>query len=198
MLLILILIFIFVLYESLKGITGTANQAPATPLGVSNLITGDDAGQLPVLTNVYEIDNSPLDIGGENIIVITNDVSTWPTGDRVWDICRAIAIAEGANVAGSNPDKLNNPGDISDGASTYGSQLHSGSNITTFPDKETGWAWLYRKINNSLNGNSTVFKPSMTWIQFAQKYSGNWQAWVTNVTNQLGVSPNDIVGSYGE
>jgi hypothetical protein len=56
--------------------------------------------------------------GGE----ITSDPSTWPTGSRIWDIARAIAIAEGANVEGSNPDRLNNPGDISDGASTYGSR----------------------------------------------------------------------------
>jgi len=36
---------------------------------------------------------------------ITNDAATWPTGDKIWDVCRAIAIAEGANVAGSNPDR---------------------------------------------------------------------------------------------
>src|SRR6266403_1907032 len=64
---------------------------------------------------------------------ITFDPATWPSGDRVWNVCRAIAHAEGADVEGSNPDRLNNPGDISDGALTYGFEFHSGSSLTTFP-----------------------------------------------------------------
>lgn len=195
LIIIFIIAIIFIAYESLK-VAGTANLAPATPLGVSSL--GDDYGNLPTITqlengNLGEF--SPVDINGQNMI--TNDSSSWPSGDRIWDICRAIAIAEGANVENSNPDRLNNPGDISDGADTYGFENHSGSKVTKFPDKETGWKWLYRKINNALNGNSDVFKPTMTWLQFAQKYAGNWQSWVNNVTSELGVSPNDIIGNYG-
>ena len=196
MLIILFIIAIlFIAYESLK-VAGTANPAPATPLGVSSL--GDDFGSLPTITQLENGnvgDFSPLDIGGQTMI--TNDTSTWPTGDRVWDICRAIAIAEGANIAGSNPDRLNNPGDISDGSSIYSYENHSGSEVTKFPDKQTGWEWLYRKISNILQGNSTVYQNTMTWTQFAQKYAGNWQSWVNNVTNELGVSPNDIIGNYG-
>lgn len=130
--------------------------------------------------------------GGE----ITSDRSTWPTGDRIWNIAQAIAIAEGANVPGSNPDRLNNPGDISDGAGTFGSQAHSGSNVTTFPDKETGWSWLYNKLENIARGKSHVFSPSMTWEEFAQKYAGNWQNWVNNVTRELGVDPSSTFGDY--
>ena len=47
-------------------------------------------------------------------MTITNDPATWPTGDRSWDLARAIAQTEGASIAGSVPDRLNNPGDISD------------------------------------------------------------------------------------
>ena len=130
--------------------------------------------------------------GGE----ITSDPSTWPTGSKIWDIARAIAIAEGANVSGSNPDRLNNPGDISDGASTYGSEAHSGSNVTTFPDKETGWSWLHNKLENIALGKSHVFSVSLTWTEFAQKYAGSWQNWVSNVTRELGVDPNSTFGDY--
>jgi len=129
-------------------------------------------------------------------MTITFDESTWPSGDRVWNVCRAIARAEGANVEGSNSDRLNNPGDISDGGLKYGFEFHSGSSITKFPDKETGWAALYGKISNIVAGNSTVYSPSMTWTQFAQKYAGNWQPWVANVTGSLGVSSDETVGSY--
>lgn len=127
---------------------------------------------------------------------ITHDPSTWPTGDKVWAVCRAIAIAEGANVAGSNPDRLNNPGDISDGADEFNAEFHSGSNVTHFPDKATGWAWLYKKIQHAANGLSHVFKPSMTWEEFAQKYAGDWKNWVKNVTRELGVDPTNPWGDY--
>lgn len=179
---ILITAIAFVLYETLKG-TGTANQAPVTPYGVNSFPNIEDEGSLP-----------PLDISGEPMI--TYDESTWPSGDKIWNICRAIAVAEGANKQGSNPDRLNNPGDISDGAGTFGFENHSGSNITTFPDKDTGWKWLYRKINNILLGNSNVYTTDMTWTQFAQKYAGNWQPWVEIVTGRLGVTPDEKIGDY--
>lgn len=189
MLYVLIIVAVFALYETFKA-TGTANVSTSNPLG-------EDIGALPQILN-GSVGYLNVDIeGADAIAMITNDPNTWPSGDRIWSICQAIAIAEGANVAGSNPDRLNNPGDISDGSATYGSESHSGSNVTKFPDKDTGWQWLYRKINNILLGNSDVYSPTMTWIQFAQKYSANWQAWVNNVTNQLGVSPNDSINSYG-
>jgi hypothetical protein len=129
-------------------------------------------------------------------MTITHEESTWPTGDRVWDVCRAIARAEGANIGGSNPDRLNNPGDLSDGALLYGFEPHSGSSVTAFPDKVTGWNWLYAKIKDVRDGRSHAYSPSMTWTEFAKKYAGNWQSWVANVTRSLGVSPDDTVGSY--
>lgn len=127
---------------------------------------------------------------------ITNDPNTWPSGDNIWNVARAIAMAEGANVSGSNPDRLNNPGDISDGYSTYGGEAHSGSNITQFPDKVTGWQHLYNKLKNISNGNSSVYSVDWTWTQFAQKWAGDWQDWVNNVTEILSVSPDDRVGDY--
>jgi hypothetical protein len=127
---------------------------------------------------------------------ITFDESTWPSGDRVWNVCRAIARAEGANIEGSVPDQLNNPGDISDGALTYGFEPHSGSSVTKFPDKQTGWQWLYDKISNVAAGKSKTYPSSWTWTQFAQKYAGDWRPWLSTVTGSLNVSPTDTVGSY--
>jgi hypothetical protein len=128
---------------------------------------------------------------------ITADPSTWPGSDRIWEICCAIALAEGYNKGtGVVPYDLNNPGDISDGGGTYGSQPHSGSNVTTFPTAEIGWQWLYNKISNMVNGKSATFPASLTWTQVAQKYAGNWQNWLSNVTNYLGVDPNSTPKDY--
>jgi hypothetical protein len=137
--------------------------------------------------------------GGCNSVTcnITADESTWPSGDVVWNVARAIARAEGANVAGTVPDTLNNPGDISDGGATYGFEMHSGSAVTHFPDKQTGWQWLYNKLHNAfVLGQSHVYSPNMTWTDLAQKWAGDWQNWVTNVTGPLNVSQDDRVGDY--
>lgn len=127
---------------------------------------------------------------------ISSDPSTWPSGSVIWNICRAIAFAEGANVSGSVPDRLNNPGDISDGGSIYPQEYHSGSSVTVFPDKATGWQWLYDKIENAITGNSNVYKPTMTWRQISQLWAGNSTAWLNNVTSFLGVSPDSTLQDY--
>ena len=126
-------------------------------------------------------------------MVITNDRSTWPTGDRIWQIAQAIAIAEGYNLPTSNPFRLNNPGDISDGFMEFGGEPHSGSDVTRFPDAQTGWQWLYDKLSRIAQGKSAVYSPQMTWVQLAQKWAGNWQNWVGNVTTELNVQPNSTI-----
>ena len=131
--------------------------------------------------------------------VITNDPKTWPTGDKIWQICHAIAIAEGYNVEGSNPFRLNNPGDISDGSSLFNQEFHSGSQITHFPDPITGWTWLYNKIKNITLGKSHVFDTGMTWYEFAKHYAPpNWQVWADNVSTYLKVDPNSTMQDYLE
>src|SRR5271154_4301588 len=106
-------------------------------------------------------------------MTITNDRSTWPTGDAIWKIAQAIALAEGYNLPDSNPYRLNNPGDISDGFITFGGEPHSGSNVTRFPDAKTGWQWLYDKLTRISQGKSNVYSVQMTWIELAQKWAGN-------------------------
>ena len=132
---------------------------------------------------------------------ISSDPATWPTGDQVWDVCRAVALAEGANVAGDAPDRNNNPGDLSKG-DEHGQPivgyvtLPDGEKAIQFANKTAGWEALYTKFNNIRLGISKTFSPSMTWRQIAAKYAGNSAAWVANVTTELGVSPDDSFGSY--
>jgi hypothetical protein len=122
---------------------------------------------------------------------------TWPSGDRVWDCCRAIAFAEGYHVSGSNPARLNNPGDISDGRGTFGSEFHSGSNITRFPDAVTGWQWLYTKVARAASGKSTVYDPSMSWREIGAIWAPpNAEVWASNVAGNLGVDSDSSLGDY--
>lgn len=126
---------------------------------------------------------------------ITNNPSTWPTGNRLWDVARAIATAEGANVPGSNPDRLNNPGDLSDCFADFGGEEHSGSSVTHFPDKQTGWDTLYHKLDRIRLGKSTVYRPSDTWAQLARKWAGNWEPWLATTCQHLHCQPTDAVAS---
>jgi hypothetical protein len=126
---------------------------------------------------------------------ITNDPTTWPSGDRIWLICHAVGYAEGANVAGSLPDRSNNPGDISDYFDLYGGVV-CGSHVTQFPSKQIGWQKLYEKWSNILAGNSTSYDPNTSWNTIAQTWAGDWKNWVTNLTNKLGVDPNSTPADY--
>lgn len=133
---------------------------------------------------------------------ITNDPGTWPgassqfPNQACWNICAAVAFAEGYNLgAGTVPYDLNNPGDISDGAKQYAAQSHSGSQVTVFPTAEIGWEWLYNKWANILAGSSAVYS-GKTWAQVAGIWAGNSAAWLKNVTDYLGVDPNDLPASY--
>lgn len=129
--------------------------------------------------------------------IVPTSPSTWPSGDRLWDVARAIAYAEGYNVVNSVPGRLNNPGDISDGASRYGSEAHSGSSVTTFPDATTGWQWLYTKLSNAVSGASSVYSPSMSWYDLGGKWAPpNADVWAENVAGRLGVDPGDVWADY--
>lgn len=128
---------------------------------------------------------------------ITADSNSWPGSDRIWEICSAIATAEGFNGGpGVVPFDLNNPGDLSDGRGEFGSQHHSGSDVTTFPTAELGWQWLYNKIQNIVTGGSSVYPQTLSWSGVAQKWAGDSAAWLHNVTGYLGVDPNSTPADY--
>lgn len=179
---VLFVVGIFLLFASLTG--GLA-------FGLAGGVGGTDSAPSP-----QSEDNTPSPgrVIGANMI--SHDPKTWPRGDAIWNIARAIAMAEGANNEGSVPDRLNNPGDISDGGKTFGYEAHSGSNVTTFPDKEVGWSWLRSKLQNIQNGRSRVYFPTMTWWDLGRKWAGDWENWVVNVTRNLGVDPTSTFRDY--
>ena len=139
---------------------------------------------------------------------ITPDPSTWPGASdlypnaNVWNICAAVALAEGFNLGpGTAPYDLNNPGDLSPGDEagqpTSGPpQVHDGSSIVCFATAEGGFTALYTKFENIVTGRSKVYPSTWTWAQVAAKYAGNSAAWLGNVTNYLGVSPASTPASY--
>jgi hypothetical protein len=136
-----------------------------------------------------------------NCCGITSDQSTWPSGDRIWDICQAIAIAEGANIPGSFPDRYNNPGDLSTGdAPQFSTVVNTTDNevVVMFPDKQTGWQYLYNKVNRIVTGGSSAYPANLSFNQVGVKWASptTGATWANNVANQLGVDPNSTPEQY--
>jgi hypothetical protein len=133
---------------------------------------------------------------------ITQDPATWPAGDRIWDICRAVALAEGYNLGPDHaPFDLNNPGDLSPGdeagfATAGPSQFHGGSQVIHFATARDGWGALYHKFNDAAFGLSRIYAPEMSWEQIGALYAGDAADWVRNVTAVLGVDPRASLGAY--
>lgn len=181
------LLALMLLALSGKASAQTADTTPST-IELQPLLT-DSPISFAVPDNGITGDINIPDSYTMDATQITTDPATWPSGNKVWDCCRAIGIAEGYNTNGA-AFKLNNPGDISDGGSQYGSEYHDGSNITHFPDAATGWNWLYNKINNHVTGKSSTYPVTLTITAFAKKYAGNWQNWKNIIGKELGVDPD--------
>jgi len=139
---------------------------------------------------------------------ITSDTSTWPGAQAaypnaaVWDICTAVALAEGYNQgSGVAPYNLNNPGDLSPGdeqgqAVAGPPENHDGSLIIDFATVEGGFIALYVKFFNIVSGNSKVYPKTLTWTQVANIYAGDSGDWLNNVTGYLGVQPSSTPAEY--
>jgi hypothetical protein len=127
---------------------------------------------------------------------ITDDSSSWPSSDPTWKMCCAIATAEGYNEgAGVIPYDYNNPGDITDEASQYGSGTNG---ITTFPSAETGWQALYDKLQNIVNGGSSAYPVSASWTDVGNTWSNGDANWAVNVCRNLGVDPSTTPAQYAQ
>lgn len=103
-------------------------------------------------------------------------------------LANAIAKAEGANPS------INNPGDLTSGDVPSGSitGVFNSAGVVIISDLQTGWDALTQKLENILNGNSSVYSPDMTISQLAQTYTGgdNADAWASTVSSELGVTPD--------
>lgn len=101
-------------------------------------------------------------------------------------LANAIAQEEGYNVSGSLPQRLNNPGSLTD--ATTGSLIQ-------FPDAQTGWQALVSKLQNIASGNSKVYSPSMTLEQFENTYTGGDPNAANNLSSILGVPKSTSLSS---
>lgn len=178
-------------------------QSSATAASSGDSSTGNSNNETGVT-----VSNSDQSLTGS---FITSDPATWPgasvqyPNDKVWNICTAVALAEGFNRGpGAAPYDLNNPGDLSPGdeagqATGGPPQQHDGSSIICFATCEGGFIALYVKFSRIVSGSSKVYPASWTWAQVAKEYAGDASAWLANVTNYLGVSasskPSDYVNS---
>lgn len=109
-----------------------------------------------------------------------------PAVDR---IAEAIATAEGYFVAGSRPNRNNNPGNLTRdfGYQTVGKD----GPFPIFINAAAGWAALKDQVRMMLDGTSNNFRPEMTIAEIAAVYTATEQdAWAANVARELGVSTN--------
>lgn len=143
-------------------------------------------------------DNVPEPSGPIGPNMISNDPATWPSSDTIWMVCCAIASAEGAQHAGSFADRNNNPGNISDGQPQFPAIVNTvdGEKATVFPDKATGWQWLYNKVSNIQSGRSTAYSSDWTWLQIGAKWATPKNSnWAYNVCAFLGV---DVTSKFSD
>ncbi len=113
--------------------------------------------------------------------------------DGIKAVAEAFARAgEGFYVAGSVPARANNPGDLKIGDRGYGTI----GGKTIFATPQDGWNALYRQLVLIRNGKSRNFKPTDTWREVARTWVGtaDFENWLVNVTNRLGVKSTDRIG----
>lgn len=137
--------------------------------------------------------------GGDDVLSKPTP-EAWPSGDPIWDVCNAIALAEGYNVQSAAPFKLNNPGDLSPGDEhgfrTAGpAEFHGGSYVIHFATPGDGWQALYTKISNIVQGVSKVYQVEWTWEEIGAEYASD-PNWGRNVAENLGVDPTSTLRDY--
>jgi hypothetical protein len=178
----ILILIIFILWLTDKA--KASDNIPTTPI---EPITEEQPLIEPVpvpdfVSNLFG--NSNID---NQLANITSDDTTWidgyTLGDKIWVICNAIAHAEGANISGSVPDRLNNPGDITDGSSTFG--------IGFIDSIDNSKLTRIASDNSRMGVNS-----NSTWEEISQKWATRWRPWVNSVTSNLGVSSNSTIGQY--
>jgi hypothetical protein len=104
-------------------------------------------------------------------------------------LSEATAIAEGYPNPKNVPWFTKNPGDLELGDLGYG--VHG--KITRLPSHHEGWLRLYLFWRRVLYNSDTLYNPSMTLLQVAQRYTGmdNAEAWATAAAQHLGIATTD-------
>jgi hypothetical protein len=102
----------------------------------------------------------------------------------------AIAQAEGYNVAGSRPQRNNNPGDLTNWP---GVPTDAGG-YSVFPDAQSGWNALEQDLNTIRTGQSQYISPDMSIAQMGAAWAGGDPNWAGNVAAALRTTTNAIIG----
>jgi hypothetical protein len=112
----------------------------------------------------------------------------------------AIATAEGFYVAGSLPQRTNNPGDMKLGDRGYGvveqkTAYQKADPNADLQDNTDGFSALRRECTAILTGASHVYSPSDTFEELSMKWTGgdNAGAWCKIVTEKINVQPLDRI-----
>lgn len=97
---------------------------------------------------------------------------------------QAIARQEGWHVAGSIPQRANNPGNLK----VPGQPTLPGTSITQFASPDLGWAALHRQLWLIVSGRSAYYSLDMSIADMARTWTATQQTeWATNVASFLGV-----------
>jgi hypothetical protein len=121
---------------------------------------------------------------------------TGQLADKVKRIAHAIARAEGFFVLNSLPNRTNNPGDLKLGDMGNGTDKDK----TIFATPEEGFKHLYYQVTLMLTGTSKYYRPSMSILEVAKKYTGEdaadtWAAHVVQDLRQFAGNENLTVNS---
>lgn len=103
----------------------------------------------------------------------------------VLDFSAAIESAEGFQVAGSKPQRQNNPGDIA-----------GPGGILSFPTLQDGLNALYNQVAMMFNNTSAHYNSGMSIMQIGLTYANGDPNWGTNVANYLGVDPSTTLDQF--
>jgi hypothetical protein len=106
----------------------------------------------------------------------------------------AIARAEGFYVANSVPARAHNPGNLK----LPGTPTIAGG-ISVFASDAEGWSKLYRQLNLIVTRQSRVYRPEMTILEMAQRWTATVSeqtAWARNVARGIGAAAGAIMGWF--
>lgn len=110
--------------------------------------------------------------------------TTYP--EPLMEFARGIARAEGFYVAGSIPNRANNPGDLK-----LGAPYLPGTAITRFDSVDQGWNALYRQLYLILTGQSRRYTLDMSIADMGRVWTATVSeqtAWAGTVAAQVGAT----------
>ena len=109
--------------------------------------------------------------------------------DRVGDLAKAIAKAEGFGTKRTLPTRNHNPGDIKAMKSyRFPGQVGVNKQYVVFRNDKAGWEALRHQINKIVNGESR-YSVNLTLKQLGKRYAESG-IWPKVVAKYLGVSPS--------